>query len=123
MGIRRDALASPIAIKLDADLSRFNTLRLPARAAGYARILSADALMVFVGSPEMVWPRFVLGGGSNLVLAGDFDGLILHVAIAGRALVGEDADAWYVQAGAGENWHEFVQWTLEQGWPGLETCR
>ena len=120
MGIRRDALASPIAIKLDADLSRFNTLRLPARAAGYARILSADALMVFVGSPEMVWPRFVLGGGSNLVLAGDFDGLILHVAIAGRALVGEDADAWYVQAGAGENWHEFVQWTLEQGWPGLE---
>ena len=120
MGIRRDALASPIAIKLDADLSRFNTLRLPARAAGYARILSADALMVFVGPPEMVWPRFVLGGGSNLVLAGDFDGLILHVAIAGRALVGEDDEAWYVQAGAGENWHEFVQWTLEQGWPGLE---
>ena len=120
MGIRRDTLASPIAIKRDADLSRFDTLRLPARAAGYARILSTEALSALVGPPETAWPRFVLGGGSNLVLAGDFDGLILHMAISGRALVGEDADAWYVRAGAGENWHEFVQWTLEQGWPGLE---
>ena len=109
-----------IIIAYDRDLSRYNSLRLPARAAGYARIVSADALAALAGPPEMVWPRFVLGGGSNLVLAGDFDGLILHVAIAGRALVGEDDEAWYVQAGAGENWDEFVQWTLEQGWPGLE---
>jgi UDP-N-acetylmuramate dehydrogenase len=42
------------------------------------------------------------------------------VAIPGRTLAGEDADAWYVRAGAGEGWHGFVQWTLAQGWPGLE---
>jgi UDP-N-acetylmuramate dehydrogenase len=64
--------------------------------------------------------RFVLGGGSNLVLPECFDGLILHMAIPGRMRVGEDAGAWYVRAGAGENWHDFVQWTLAQGWPGLE---
>ena len=67
MGIRRDTLASPIAIKRDADLSRFNTLRLPARAAGYVRIVSADALAALAGPPEMVWPRFVLGGGMSNV--------------------------------------------------------
>ena len=35
-------------------------------------------------------------------------------------LVGEDDEAWYVEAGAGENWHAFVLWTLARGWPGLE---
>jgi UDP-N-acetylmuramate dehydrogenase len=42
------------------------------------------------------------------------------MAIPGRTLAAEDDDAWYVRAGAGENWHDFVQWTLAQGWPGLE---
>jgi UDP-N-acetylmuramate dehydrogenase len=64
--------------------------------------------------------RFVLGAGSNLVLSGDFDGLLLHMAIAGRQLLGEDEDAWHVRAGAGESWHQLVLWTLRQGWPGLE---
>ena len=62
----------------------------------------------------------MLGGGSNLVLTGNFEGLVLHMAIPGKRLLKEDADAWYVEAGAGENWHDFVQWTLQQGWPGLE---
>jgi UDP-N-acetylmuramate dehydrogenase len=77
-----------------------------------------DSLVALVGDRDV--PRFVLGGGSNLVLTGDFNGLVLQMAIPGRELAGEDADAWYVRAGAGENWHDFVGWTLAQGWPGLE---
>ncbi|MDR2788546.1 MAG: UDP-N-acetylmuramate dehydrogenase [Candidatus Accumulibacter sp.] len=100
----------------NVSLISFNTLALPGRARRYVRITADNQLMAFIG----VRPRFVLGGGSNLVLAGDFDGLVLRVAIPGRALIGEDAEAWYVRAGAGENWHDFVQWTLAQGWPGLE---
>ena len=64
-------------------------------------------------------PRLVLGGGSNIVLTGDFAGLVLHMAIAGRE-AGHSTECHYVRAGAGENWHEFVQWTLAQGWGGLE---
>ncbi len=97
-------------------LASLNTLALPARAKGYLRITAGDQLLPLIGSQR----RFILGGGSNLVLTGDFDGLILHVAIGGHALAGADAEAWYVRAGAGENWHDFVQWTLAQGWPGLE---
>ncbi|MFM0288226.1 UDP-N-acetylmuramate dehydrogenase [Paraburkholderia megapolitana] len=64
--------------------------------------------------------RLVLGGGSNLVLTGDFDGLVLLVALQGRRVIREDSDAWYVEAAAGENWHAFVAWTLDHGLPGLE---
>ncbi len=60
-------------------------------------------------------PRLVLGGGSNVLLTGDFDGLVLHLCTEGIEIVGEDADATYVRAAAGENWHRFVQWTLQRG--------
>jgi UDP-N-acetylmuramate dehydrogenase len=62
----------------------------------------------------------VLGGGSNVVLTRDFDGVALIVAVNGKRVVREDDDAWYVEAAAGENWHEFVAWTLNAGLPGLE---
>jgi UDP-N-acetylmuramate dehydrogenase len=101
----------------NVDLAPFNTLALPGRAARYLAISTANQL----ADGELATARrFILGGGSNLVLSGDFDGLVLHMAIPGKRLVGEDAEAWYIEAGAGENWHDFVQWTLAQGWPGLE---
>ena len=111
----------PEFVEREADLSRRNTLALAGHAALYARITATEQLAALADSYAPGGRRrFVLGGGSNLVLAGDFDGLVLHVALPGRTLAGEDADAWYVRAGAGENWHDFVQWTLAQGWPGLE---
>ena len=104
-------------LQREFDLSESNTLALGGKAAHYVQVNTTDQLV----EPELQFtPRFILGGGSNLVLSGDFDGLVLHMAIPGRAPVAEDNDAWYVRAGGGENWHDFVQWTLAQGWPGLE---
>ena len=111
----------PDFVEHDADLSKRNTLALPGHAALYARITSTGQLSALAEHYAPGDRRcFVLGGGSNLVLTGDFDGLVLQMAISGRELVGEDSEAWYMRAGAGENWHDFVQWTLAQGWPGLE---
>ncbi len=105
----------------EADLRLRNTLALPARARLLATLRSTENAVALAADPALRCERrFILGGGSNLVLGSYFDGLMLQVAIPGRALVAEDADAWYVQAGAGEAWHEFVQWTLAEGWPGLE---
>ena len=105
----------------DADLSALNTFGLRARAARLLRLRAPDALLAAIATPGWATtPRLVLGGGSNLVLRGDFAGTVLKVEIAGRRLVREDTDAWIVEAGAGENWHDFVRWTLAQGWPGLE---
>jgi UDP-N-acetylmuramate dehydrogenase len=101
----------------NVDLAPFNTLALPGRAAHYLAITTPDQL---ADGELAADKRFILGGGSNLVLTGDFNGLVLHMAIPGKRLLTEDAEAWYIEAGGGENWHDFVQWTLAQGWPGLE---
>jgi UDP-N-acetylmuramate dehydrogenase len=108
----------PEFVQRDVELASRTTLALPGKAAFWAEISNVDQLRQVVGSSAL--RRFVLGSGSNLVFSGDFDGLLLHMAIGGRELIGEDDDAWYVRAGAGENWHQLVTWTLEQGWPGLE---
>jgi UDP-N-acetylmuramate dehydrogenase len=64
--------------------------------------------------------KFVLGGGSNIILTRDMPQLVLKVEVRGMRLVESRPDAWVVEAGAGENWHELVAFTLAQGWPGLE---
>jgi UDP-N-acetylmuramate dehydrogenase len=106
-------------LRRNVDLKACNTLALPARCALFATVRQPEQLLALVAEARGM-RRFILGGGSNLVLTGDFDGLVLHMAIAGRQLAGEDGKAWYVRVGAGENWHDFVHWTLAQGWPGLE---
>jgi len=104
----------------DADLQPLNTFGLPGRARWLAEVAGEADLRELMARSEWASPRLILGGGSNLVLSGDFDGLVLRVAVPGRHLAGEEPDAWLVEAGAGECWHDFVRWTLAQGWPGLE---
>ena len=104
------------------NLQPFNTFGIQARAHHWVRVSSVeDVLQLHRAHPS--WLRsqpLVLGGGSNLVLTGDVQRLVIKVDIAGRSLVQETPTHWIVQAGAGENWHAFVDWTLAQGWPGLE---
>jgi UDP-N-acetylmuramate dehydrogenase len=86
-----------------------------------ARIASeADVLALQADAQWRETPKFVLGGGSNIVLTGDVKPLVLKVEIMGRRLVAETPRAWIVEAGAGENWHDTVRWTIENGFPGLE---
>jgi len=103
-------------VPLDAS----NTFRLPGRARRYWRVDDPDALVEAGRAGELQGARLVLGGGSNIVLRGDVDALVLHVGLMGRECVGETADAVLVAASAGESWHDFVRWTLAMGWPGLE---
>ena len=102
-------------------LKAHNTFGFDVRARFACRIEREDQLLAAVRDPRAAGlPRLVLGGGSNVVLSGDFEGLVLLVALRGRRLVREDDEAWYVEAAAGENWHDFVSWTLAQEMPGLE---
>jgi UDP-N-acetylmuramate dehydrogenase len=102
-------------------LKAHNTFGFDVRARFACRIEHEAQLMAAVRDPRAAGlPRLVLGGGSNVVLTGDFAGLVLLVALRGRRVVREDAEAWYVEAAGGEPWHEFVAWTLSQGLPGLE---
>lgn len=65
-------------------------------------------------------PVLVIGGGSNLLLTRDIDAWVLHMASRGRRVLSDDGERIVVEAEAGEPWHPFVQWTLTQGYCGLE---
>jgi UDP-N-acetylmuramate dehydrogenase len=102
-------------------LAAHNTFGIAAQARAYVALESArDLPAIARDAATRDWPRLVLGGGSNLLLTGDFPGLVLHVCLRGMAIVGETPTCVLVRAGAGESWHALVQWTLAQGLGGLE---
>lgn len=104
----------------NVDLSSFNTLGLGSRARDlvvYDNVTQLPALQALVEQGERI---FVLGGGSNVVLAEQVDALVIKVESKGIGLLQERDDAYIVEAQAGECWHDFVQYCLNQGWPGLE---
>jgi len=110
-----------MVVENNVPLQALNTFHIVARAQQLVRITSlADAQAVLQDAHLATQPKFVLGGGSNLVLTGDVKPLVLKMELMGRALVQETPKHYIVEAGAGENWHDFVAWTLEQGLPGLE---
>jgi UDP-N-acetylmuramate dehydrogenase len=110
-----------LPIEHDVSLQAFNTFGLHARARHYLRVTSADQLEQLRDDTSLrSLRRFVLGGGSNVLLTRDVEALVLHMAIEGRDIVGEDDGKVLVRAGAGENWHAFVDFTLAQGLGGLE---
>ena len=110
-----------LALRHDVPLQAFNTFGIAASAHAYLAITEVGQLGALAADARLAaLPRLVLGGGSNLLLTGDVDALVLHMALAGRAIVGETATHTLVRAAAGENWHGFVQYTLDQGLGGLE---
>ncbi len=105
----------------DLPLTRYNTFGIAARARAFVTVEHAQQLPLLCADPATCdWPKLVLGGGSNILLTGDFPGLVLHVCIPGIAITAETASHVLVQAGAGVNWHALVNWTLAQGLGGLE---
>jgi UDP-N-acetylmuramate dehydrogenase len=109
------------AVQCNAPLQTLNSFGIAARAAALARVRSADDVRALLADDR--WPstsKFVLGGGSNIVLTGDVKALVLKVEVPGLRVAGETARHVIVEAGAGECWHQVVAWTLEQGLPGLE---
>ena len=108
-------------VEKNVPLQAFNTFHIVAKAHTLVRIASEADVLALLEHPEWgVCPKLVLGGGSNIVFTGDVKPLVLKVEVMGRGLLCETAKAYVVEAGAGENWHDFVTWTLTQGYPGLE---
>ena len=109
------------SIQYQFPLQSLNTFGIAASAHAYLRITNTEQLIgVYADANWRALPRLVLGGGSNVLLTGDFPGLVLHLALTGKEVIGGDETHHFVRAAAGENWHAFVQWTLSQGIGGLE---
>ncbi len=110
-----------LRIEHRVSLRPYNSFGLPALAETLVRIDSEASLRAALADARLAGrPRFVLGGGSNIVLTHDLPAVVLKIEIRGRRVVSRDAEAVVVEAGAGERWHDFVAWTLDEGLPGLE---
>jgi len=63
---------------------------------------------------------FVLGGGSNVIFVTDVPGTVFQNRILGRGITQTTSEHALLEAGAGENWHDLVRWSLDQGLAGIE---
>lgn len=108
-----------MTFQYNISLKPFHTFGIDVHAREFARFDSEDALREALSAASSD-RGMILGGGSNVLFSRDFDGLVLVNEIAGIRVVDEDEDYVYVEAGAGENWHGFVQHCIAQDWGGVE---
>lgn len=108
-------------VESNASLQPYNTFGIVAKARTLVRVKGAADVHAVLAHPELRdQPKFVLGGGSNIVLTGDVKPVVLKVEVEGRRVLEDGPRATVVEFGAGENWHEAVTWTMDQGLGGLE---
>jgi UDP-N-acetylmuramate dehydrogenase len=92
-----------------------------ARAKYFSTFSSPDELNELMDLSSMSKERkMILGGGSNILFTGNFDGWMLKNEITGIEEIKEDNNHVYVKAGAGENWHAFTQYCIAHNWAGVE---
>jgi len=102
-------------------LKSFNSLGVQAQAAWFAQVQSVEDLQQLQHEPRLLGlPRLVLGAGSNVLFAGDFDGLVIQAALPGIQDLGQTDDAHLVRVGAGESWPALVEQLVRTGRPGVE---
>ncbi|MFN9150086.1 MAG: UDP-N-acetylmuramate dehydrogenase [Bacteroidota bacterium] len=102
------------------DLSTRMTMHCRAVAQHFAEVTSVDELrQALAMADENGWGVRILGGGSNIVPTSDVDGLVISMRIRERSTC-VDGDIVHVRLGAGEVWHDVVEWTVNQGWGGME---
>ncbi len=109
---------SKMVIKKNISLQRYNTFGLPAKATNLIQIHSEQQLKASLKLPYQ--PVFILGGGSNMLLTKDIEGLVLKNEIRGIKVLKKNKNTVVLKIGGGENWHAFVLWCIQQGYGGVE---
>ena len=111
----------PFTIEQNVNLEPYNTFKVKANARYLARLKTLNDL-VEVRKTDLFRDsrRFILGGGSNILLIHDFDGLILKSELKGIAIEREDQNEVLIKVASGENWHEVVLYCLGKNWGGIE---
>lgn len=105
----------------DIELKDLTTFHIPARARHFAEVASVDDILELQNTKVFrESKKLILGGGSNLLLTRDFDGLVVKVSIPGITLEREDMHHYYLRVEAGVVWHQFVMHCVDHGYAGVE---
>jgi len=100
-------------------LKNYNTFGIAAKAKQFVAVHNVADLRTILQQNKSQ-QKFILGGGSNMLLTKDVDALVIHIDLKGHEIISENDDFVWVESQAGENWHEFVLWTIDQNFGGLE---
>jgi UDP-N-acetylmuramate dehydrogenase len=105
----------------NAPMRALNTFGVEATAAWLLTVHEPEAMAKALATPCIAaLPLMCIGEGSNLLLVGDFPGVVLRQAANGVRMAADDGRTALVRADAGHGWDALVEWTLEQGLAGLE---
>ena len=106
-------------IQTNFSLKNYNTFGIEAKATQFIAVHNVAELTTILDQNKSQ-QKFILGGGSNMLLTKDIEALVIHIDLKGKTVIRENEDYVWVESQAGENWHEFVLWTIDQNFGGLE---
>ena len=106
-------------ILTDFSLKNYNTFGIEAKARQFVAVHNIVELRTIL-KENKASKKFILGGGSNMLLTKDIEALVIHIDLKGKKIIQETDDFVWVECQSGENWHEFVLWTIDQNFGGLE---
>lgn len=112
-------------LQKNISLKHLNTFGIDVLSKYFLSITSPDALKEWIeiknqSTALSSLPMCILGGGSNVLFTKDFDGIVLKNSIKGIEIIKEDENHVYIKVNAGENWHDFVLYSLTNNWAGIE---
>lgn len=106
-------------IKENISLKEYNTFGIDAKAAYFCEVTSINELKEAVSLTN--YPtKFIISGGSNMLLTKDVNALVIRIALKGIEVTKEDDNNVWLKVMAGENWHQLVLWCIEHNYGGLE---
>ena len=108
-------------IQNNIELKKLNTFGLPSTAAFFTEARSVKELSEIITSAD--WegvPKFILGGGSNILLLNNVDQLVIHVLIKGIEKTQESDEHIWLHVGGGEMWHDLVMYCVSNNYAGVE---
>ena len=106
-------------MEINKSLKLYNTFRVDCISDSFINITSTTNLKKALLS-DSFRNKFILGGGSNLLLTKNIKDLCLHINIKGRKIIKETSKSIYLEINAGENWHKLVLWCVENNYGGIE---
>ncbi len=109
----------PNTILENISLKPYNTFGIDVNAKYFVSVKSIEELKYVLGLKD--YPeKFILGGGSNMLLTKDVEALVIYLDIKNIKIISETENTVTIKASAGENWHDFVLWCLGHDFGGIE---
>ncbi|MBK8343175.1 MAG: UDP-N-acetylmuramate dehydrogenase [Bacteroidetes bacterium] len=102
------------------NLSSYNTFGISANAKEFITINSINEIALSIDAKIFSQKHLIIGGGSNILLGGDYDGIVIKNNLKGKQVINEDDEFVWVKAAGGEIWHELVMFCVNLNLGGIE---